>query len=165
MVLANGEVMRTGLGAVPQSKNWQDYQFGFGPTVDGLFAQGNYGIVTKMGIWLMPAPEAYTSGTVTVAKHDDLIRLVDGVNYLENAGISNGMPNFGFALRGGGPGQGGAAPVNQELAALLTPQADGRVDVAAVDRFAASNNRPFWCATCHGSGRGNPGTAALAAKY
>lgn len=23
----------------------------------------------------------------------------------------------------------------------------------------------YWCATCHGSGRGNPGTTALAAKY
>ena len=23
----------------------------------------------------------------------------------------------------------------------------------------------YWCATCHGSGRGFPGTAALAAKY
>ena len=66
----------------------------------------------------MPAPEAYTSGTVTVAKHDDLIRLVEGVNYLENAGVTNGMPNFGFQLRGGGPGQGGQGaqnPANQEL--------------------------------------------------
>jgi hypothetical protein len=144
VVLPNGEVMRTGMGAVPGSKNWQDYQYGFGPTVDGLFAQGNYGIVTKMGIWLMPAPEAYTSGTVTVAKHDDLIRLIEGVNYLENAGISNGMPNLGFALRGGGPGPGGPGPVNQELAALLTPKPDGSVDIAALDRYAASNNRPFW---------------------
>jgi len=34
--------------------------------VDGLFAQSNFGIVTKMGFWLMPLPEAYMSGTVTV---------------------------------------------------------------------------------------------------
>src|SRR4029077_13373687 len=120
-------------------------------TVDGLFAQGNYGIVTKMGIWLMPKPEAYTAGTVTVAKHDDLIPLVERVNYLENSGIFNGMPNFGFGLRDGGPGGargggpgGGQAAANQELNALLAPRPDGSVDIAALDRFAASNNRPFW---------------------
>jgi (+)-pinoresinol hydroxylase len=139
VVLPNGEVMRTGMGAIPNAKSWQDYPYGFGPTVDGLFAQGNYGIVTKMGIWLLPAPEAYASGTVTAAKHDDLIRLVEIVNYLENQGITNGMPNFGFGL-GGGFGPGGPVPSD----APLTPNADGSVDIAALERYAAANNRPFW---------------------
>ncbi|MFZ1992209.1 MAG: FAD-dependent oxidoreductase, partial [Alphaproteobacteria bacterium] len=68
VVLANGEVMRTGMGALPNSKTWQQFKTGFGPYVDGLFSQGNYGIVTKMGFWLMPEPEAYLAGYVHVFK-------------------------------------------------------------------------------------------------
>jgi 4-cresol dehydrogenase (hydroxylating) len=73
VVLPNGEIMRTGMGALPGAKSWQDYKYGFGPAVDGLFAQSNFGIVTKMGFWLMPEPEAYQSGVVRVTKRADLI--------------------------------------------------------------------------------------------
>ena len=60
VVLANGEVLRTGMGAMPNSEVWHQYKYGFGPIVDGLFSQSNFGIVTRMGFWLMPAPEAYS---------------------------------------------------------------------------------------------------------
>ena len=63
VVLANGEVVRTGMGAVPNAKSWQQNKWGCGPWVDGLFRQGNMGIVTKMGFYLMPRPEAYMSAT------------------------------------------------------------------------------------------------------
>ncbi|KAK8203382.1 hypothetical protein M8818_005273 [Zalaria obscura] len=56
VVLPNGEVMRTGMGALPDSNTahgsantWQLFQYGFGPYPDGIFTQSNYGIVTKMG--------------------------------------------------------------------------------------------------------------------
>src|ERR1700734_4332811 len=73
VVLPNGEVLRTGMGAVPTSKLWQDYRYGFGPVIDGIFSQSNFGIVTKMGFWLYPVPEGFRSGTVLVPRHDDLI--------------------------------------------------------------------------------------------
>ena len=47
-------VMRTGMGAMPDNKSWHVYKRGLGPTPDQLFMQSNYGIVTKMGVWLMP---------------------------------------------------------------------------------------------------------------
>jgi len=40
VVLANGEVVRTGMGALPNAKSWQHYKWGHGPWVDGLFRQG-----------------------------------------------------------------------------------------------------------------------------
>ena len=76
VVLANGELMRTGMGAMPGAQTWQQYKSGFGPWIDGMFSQSNFGVVTKMGFWLMPEPDAYLSGTVTVFRHDDLIPLV-----------------------------------------------------------------------------------------
>ena len=77
VVLANGEVVRTGMGALPGSKTWQQYKYGFGPYVDGIFSQSNFGVVTKMGIWLLPEPEAYLSGTVMVPRHGDLSPMVE----------------------------------------------------------------------------------------
>ena len=51
VVLANGDVLRTGMGAMPGNKSWHLYKRGLGPTPDQLFMQSNYGIVTKMGVW------------------------------------------------------------------------------------------------------------------
>lgn len=87
VVLANGELVRTGMGALPNSKTWQQYKYGFGPYVDGIFSQSNLGVVTKMGFWLLPEPEAFLSGNVVVDKHDDLFALVEIFANLMNSGI------------------------------------------------------------------------------
>ena len=69
----NGEVMRTGMGAMPGNRSWHVYKRGLGPTPDQLFMQSNFGIVTKMGVWLMPVPGglhaalAAASGTTTTS--------------------------------------------------------------------------------------------------
>ena len=93
VVMPDGEIVRTGMGALPGAKTWGEYRYGFGPTLDGLFAQGNVGIVTKMGFHLFPAPEAYQTSTVTVPKRRDIIPLVAIVNELEYAGAI-GMPQL-----------------------------------------------------------------------
>ena len=72
VVLANGDVLRTGMGAMPDNKSWHLYKRGLGPTPDQLFMQSNYGIVTKMGVWLMPQPQTYMPFWVRVWKEDDL---------------------------------------------------------------------------------------------
>ena len=87
VVLANGEVVRTGMGALPNSKTWQQYRYGFGPYIDGIFSQSNLGVVTKMGFLLYPEPEADRAGTVAVPKHDDLVPLVENFAYLMNSGM------------------------------------------------------------------------------
>ena len=38
VVLANGELLRTGMGAVPNAKTWQQYKYGAGPLIDGFLA-------------------------------------------------------------------------------------------------------------------------------
>jgi len=47
VVLADGTVMRTGMGAMPGNKSWHCYKRGLGPTPDQLFMQSNFGIVTN----------------------------------------------------------------------------------------------------------------------
>lgn len=131
-VLPNGEVIRTGMGALPGSETWGQYAHGFGPSVDGLFSQGNFGIVTKMGFWLMPEPEAYKTISVSVAKREDLIPLTSVVNKLEHSQII-GLPRYDSKL---------AYSSDPELLALINK--DGTVDNQAVNNYAKTNNMPFW---------------------
>jgi (+)-pinoresinol hydroxylase len=52
VVTPTGELLRTGCGAVPKSKLWMHYEYGFGPYINGIFTQSNFGIVTKACFWL-----------------------------------------------------------------------------------------------------------------
>jgi 4-cresol dehydrogenase (hydroxylating) flavoprotein subunit len=82
VVLANGELMRTGMGAMPGNRAWHVYKRGLGPTPDQLFMQSNYGIVTKMGVWLMPYPEVYMPLWLRVWRDEDLAAVVDTLRSL-----------------------------------------------------------------------------------
>jgi 4-cresol dehydrogenase (hydroxylating) len=82
VVLANGDVMRTGMGAMPGNRSWHLYKRGLGPTPDQLFMQSGFGIVTKMGVWLMPYPEVYMPFWVRVWNDDDLGPVVDALRKL-----------------------------------------------------------------------------------
>jgi 4-cresol dehydrogenase (hydroxylating) flavoprotein subunit len=56
VVLPTGAIVRTG-GAPPGSLSFHTYKWGTGPYLEGLFSQSNFGVVTKAGVWLLPAPE------------------------------------------------------------------------------------------------------------
>ena len=132
VVTPEGDLIRTGMGAVPGSDTWQDYHYGAGATVDGLFAQSNFGIVTKMGFWLMPLPEAYLSGTVTVPLYRDLDPLVQEVSYLEDSYLT-GMPRYSSPLGGGFGGP-----------ALTALTQNGWPSMEALEAYVKSQGRPAW---------------------
>ena len=88
VVLPDGELLRTGMGAVPNSPLWQTYQYGFGPFIDGLFSQSNFGIVTKMGFNLNPEPEAVRTLSVSAWDYDDIVPFVDAAAYLVSTEVS-----------------------------------------------------------------------------
>ncbi len=94
-VMADGEVLRTGMGALPGSETWQQYRMGLGPCLDGLFRQSSLGVVTKMGFYMFPQPEAYLTGSIDVFRYEDLEELVDLLNELEYGNLFNGMPGIG----------------------------------------------------------------------
>jgi (+)-pinoresinol hydroxylase len=135
IVTAEGDILRTGSGAIPNSEGWQDFHYGAGPTVDGLFAQSNFGIVTKMGFWLMPLPETYLNGTVTVPRYQDFQALIDEVSYLEDSFLI-GMPQFGTPA-------GGSlfAPPPPGLVQLMQ---GGWPTVEQLEGYLRSANKPAW---------------------
>lgn len=130
VVLPNGELMRTGMGAMPGSAAWQEYKYGFGPDPSGLFAQGNYGIVVKMGFRLMPMPEHWRTGLITVPRRRDFIPLVDMVNYLTDLFVI-GEPIY-------------SSPLTGLLGDAAFRRAAFDFNEAEMDRIAAANNRHSW---------------------
>lgn len=85
-------VIRTGMGAlgIGGELTWQCFPYGFGPYNDGIFSQSNLGIVTKMGMTLMPNPGGFESFMYTFANESDLAPLIDVIRPLR---ISNILEN------------------------------------------------------------------------
>lgn len=90
IVLADGEVLKTGMGGIPNSTCWQLYKWGYGPSLDGIFSQSNFGICVKMGLWLMPEPESFWPFAITFPRHEDLADLVETLRPLR---LANVIPN------------------------------------------------------------------------
>jgi 4-cresol dehydrogenase (hydroxylating) flavoprotein subunit len=99
VVLADGDVVRTGMGAIEGSSTWQLFKGGFGPSLDGLFMQSNLGIVTKMGMWMMARPDCYRGCEVKVAREADLAPLVDVLSRLRRRDILQNNAIIGNVVR------------------------------------------------------------------
>jgi 4-cresol dehydrogenase (hydroxylating) len=98
-VLPDGDVVRTGMGAMAGSPTWQLYRYGFGPSWDQLFVQSNFGIVTKAGLWLMPEPESVVGMDLEFGRMDDLGPLVDALGGLRREGVLQQSPTIGNWFR------------------------------------------------------------------
>ncbi|KAK3328211.1 putative D-lactate dehydrogenase [Cercophora scortea] len=108
IILPNGELVRTGMGALPNpdsspdlppheqppNKCWQLFNYGFGPYNDGIFSQSNLGIVVKMGIWLMPNPGGYQAYMITFPRDDDLPKIVDIIRPLRLQMVLQNVPTL-----------------------------------------------------------------------
>lgn len=92
VVLPNGDIMRTGMGGMENPRAWQVYKRGCGPSADGLFMQSNFGIVTKMGVWLMEPPECYMPGWLTLRNDSDLELLLERLRPLMMNGTIPNQP-------------------------------------------------------------------------
>ncbi len=99
VVLPTGEVVRTGMGAFKDAPTWQAYPFGYGPGWDQMFVQSNFGIVTKMGMWLMPEPESLMGMDVEFDRPEDLKAMVDAIAPLRRERLLTQSPSIGNWLR------------------------------------------------------------------
>lgn len=93
VVLGNGELLRTGDGSLDADTlvNWHTSKYSFGPILDGLFTQSNFGVVTRMGLWLMPRPPAVQSFHFTFPDDDDLAEVIELCRPLK---LSNFVPTL-----------------------------------------------------------------------
>jgi len=87
VVLPTGEVAETGFSRFSGAQTGPVYRWGVGPTLEGLFSQSNLGIVTRMTIWLMPAPERFEAFFFQCNRHDQLGPLIEALRPLRLQGI------------------------------------------------------------------------------
>lgn len=99
VVLPDGDMVRTGMGALDGSKAWNLHHYGFGPSWDGMFCQSNFGVVTKLGMWLMPEPGAVAGYDFEFDKIDDLGWAIDTLMPLRRSGLIRQAPSIGNWLR------------------------------------------------------------------
>lgn len=86
VVLPEGQILETGFGRFAEAKATPLYRWGVGPSLDGLFSQSNFGIVTRMTIWLMPAPEYFQAYYFRCESDAGLAALVDALRPLRMDG-------------------------------------------------------------------------------
>jgi len=146
VVLPTGDLVRTGMGAMPGSDMSADFHYGFGPFVDGMFSQSNFGVVTRMGFHLRPEHEGYRSGVISVPRYTDLEALIEIENHCINSGIANGMTHFGSPIQGpslsSGPEEMRQFFGQKELMKLL--KVKGKPDTKKLESYAAKNKIGFW---------------------
>ena len=86
VMLADGDVVRTGQFGIRNSPSAFLSKFTYGPSVEGLFLQSNIGIVTKLSLWLTPQPQAYMACTFAMQEYDDLVVMVDAFGEMKRNG-------------------------------------------------------------------------------
>ena len=94
IVLPTGEVIETGFSRFGGAQAAAAYRWGVGPSLDGLFSQSNFGIVTRMTIWLMPAPEYFQAYYYYCEDADGLGPLIESLRPLRLDGTIRGASHI-----------------------------------------------------------------------
>lgn len=95
VVLADGRVLHTGFGHFKNSKTGYLQKWGVGASLDGIFAQSNLGIVTKMAIHLMPKPKKLKFFISSFDGDGALARVVEKIRYMLEMGIVSSTIHIG----------------------------------------------------------------------
>ncbi len=94
VVLPDGSILETGGGPVGNNHVRHLYRNGIGPNIEALFAQSNFGIVVRAGIWLMPAPECFDWASFEyTASQDRFGPFVDDLRKLVFQGALRSRPH------------------------------------------------------------------------
>ncbi|MBF0105557.1 MAG: FAD-binding oxidoreductase [Deltaproteobacteria bacterium] len=99
VVLPDGNVITTGFGHHDHAKTTYCYKAGIGPSLDGLFTQSNFGIITKMGVFLLSRPAHVLAFAIILKDNNTLSRCVDALRPLRHAGLLQSAIHIGNDLR------------------------------------------------------------------
>jgi len=117
VVLGNGNVVRTGFGHFAGSRLTHLCRHGVGPSLDGLFMESSFGIVTAAGFDLIPATESHAVMISKIARAELLPDLIEALASLRRSGVLNTVVHVGNRARS-----------EIVLAPLLVEQLHGKAD-------------------------------------
>jgi 4-cresol dehydrogenase (hydroxylating) flavoprotein subunit len=87
VVLPTGEIIHTGCEAFANSRVGKIAQFGLGPSIDGLFFQSNFGIVTKMSVWLARKPNYFQLLFFAAYNEQEMMAASSAIRELQQQGV------------------------------------------------------------------------------
>lgn len=126
VVLPDGDCVETGYGRFPDGKCAALHRWGVGATLDGLFSQSNFGVVTRMTIWLMPAPAYFQAFFFRCDATQPLGPVIEALSQLRLSGTLQSAVHVGndYKVLGGlrqypWEETGGETPLGLELMALI----------------------------------------------
>jgi len=103
ILLGNGHILRTGHLAYEQcdthnSKTCHSSRTA-GPSVEGLFAQSNFGIITKLCIWLIERPPKILPFVAVFKTHEDFLSAIKPISELKMLGVTPSTIHIGNGMR------------------------------------------------------------------
>ena len=99
VVLRDGQLLRTGYGGLRNAQATRVFPWGLGPVLDGLYSQSDAGIVTQMGVWLLPRPESIVGFALKVPAERDIEPMVDAIRQLRMEGVVQSTVHMANDLR------------------------------------------------------------------
>lgn len=95
VVLPTGECIETGYSRFPNARSAPLHRWGLGASLDGLFSQANFGVVTRMTIWLMPAPACFQAFFFRCDQESQLAGVVESLSQLRLSGTLQSAVHIG----------------------------------------------------------------------
>lgn len=99
VVLPSGEILSTGFSHYKTSKVSHVYKWGVGPSLDGLFTQSNFGIITKMTIHLRPQPEYFKAMCIGLENDEDIFPFIESLRYCKLHGLIDSIVHVSNDVR------------------------------------------------------------------
>lgn len=100
VVTGRGELLRTGFRRLGEdSPLAHAHPYGLGPMLDGLFFQGNYGIVTSACLKLLSRPARSVAVSLALRDVSKLGEFLDGLALLKRLGVMAGVTHVGNQAR------------------------------------------------------------------
>ena len=87
VVLGRGDVIRTGFGSVSNSKLSPLHRWGVGASMDGLFCQSNFGVITELTIWLNKRPNYFESVLAIFESDERFLQALPCCRELQKQGV------------------------------------------------------------------------------
>lgn len=100
IVTGRGDMLRTGFRRLgEQSPLASVHPYGLGPMLDGLFFQGNFGVVTSACFRLLPRPPVQVAVSLALRDALRLGEFIDALAELKRANVMNSVTHIGNQSR------------------------------------------------------------------
>lgn len=100
IVTGRGDLLKTGFRRLGEdSPLAHTHPYGLGPMLDGLFFQGNFGIVTSACLKLLPRPQRSVAISLALRDAARLPQFLDGLAQLKRLGVMTGVTHVGNQAR------------------------------------------------------------------